>query len=57
MEPRTIRVFISSTFRDMNAERDYLINIIFPQVEQYCNQRFSLVSWARATGGIPNHLS
>lgn len=37
---REIRVFISSTFRDMNAERDYLNNIIFPQVIQYCKKRF-----------------
>ena len=40
MEPRVIRVFISSTFRDMNPERDYLNNIIFPQIDQYCKKRF-----------------
>ena len=37
---RTIRVFISSTFRDMNAERDHLNNFIFPQICNYCEQRF-----------------
>lgn len=28
-----IRVFISSTFRDMNVERDYLTNKIFPRIQ------------------------
>ena len=28
----TIRVFISSTFRDMSAERDYLVRFIFPKL-------------------------
>ena len=37
---RIIRVFISSTFRDMNAERDYLNKIIFPQIRNYCEKRF-----------------
>lgn len=37
---RTIRVFISSTFRDMNEERDYLNNVIFPQIRDYCGRRF-----------------
>lgn len=30
IENRQIRVFISSTFRDMQAERDYLVNKVFP---------------------------
>jgi len=37
---RQIRIFISSTFRDMKEERDYLNNIVFPQIRQYCEQRF-----------------
>lgn len=40
MKSRIIRVFISSPFRDMNAERDYLNNIIFPQLREYCKHRF-----------------
>ena len=40
MKERKIRLFISSTFRDMNAERDYLNNYIFPQVKEYCKSRF-----------------
>lgn len=29
---RTIRVFISSTFRDMQAERDHLVRFVFPRI-------------------------
>ena len=36
---KTVRVFISSTFRDMHAERDHLIKVVFPalreQLEKY----------------------
>src|SRR5450631_4461653 len=31
---RTIRVFISSTFRDMHAERDYLVRFVFPRLRE-----------------------
>ena len=36
---RTIRVFVSSTFRDMQAERDHLVKFIFPQLRRLCEQR------------------
>jgi hypothetical protein len=36
---RTIRVFISSTFRDMQLERDELVKRVFPQVRRMCEQR------------------
>jgi tetratricopeptide (TPR) repeat protein len=36
---RAIRVFISSTFRDMQAERDELTKFIFPQLRKLCEQR------------------
>lgn len=39
MEKRTIRVFISSTFRDMQAERDYLVNKIFPKIRIAAEKR------------------
>ncbi|HCU38691.1 MAG TPA: hypothetical protein DGT21_25730, partial [Armatimonadetes bacterium] len=29
---RTIRVFISSTFKDMQAERDHLVRFVFPRL-------------------------
>ena len=36
---RAIRVFISSTFRDMQAERDELTKFVFPQLRKQCEQR------------------
>ena len=36
---RQIRVFISSTFRDMQAERDHLLKFIFPQLRRLCESR------------------
>src|SRR4051794_31708763 len=36
---KTVRVFISSTFRDMHAERDHLIKVTFPKVRQWCEER------------------
>lgn len=36
---RQVRVFISSTFRDMQAERDHLMRVVFPEIEQRCASR------------------
>ena len=41
--PRVIRVFISSTFRDMQEERDVLVKRIFPQLRKLCESR--AVTW------------
>lgn len=38
-QERKIRVFVSSTFRDMKAERDYLVKFTFPQLRQLCESR------------------
>ncbi len=38
-EQRVIRVFVSSTFRDMQDERDELVLRIFPQLRRLCEQR------------------
>lgn len=35
---KTVRVFISSTFRDMHAERDYLVKYIFPDLKEWCER-------------------
>ena len=32
----TIRIFISSTFRDMHAERDHLVKVVFPELRERC---------------------
>jgi hypothetical protein len=39
IETRQIRIFISSTFRDMMAERDHLIHKVFPELRRYCAER------------------
>jgi len=39
---RTARVFISSTFRDMHGERDYLTKVVFPELQDRC--ALSLIS-------------
>ena len=36
---RTIRVFISSTFHDMQAERDHLVRFVFPRLRENLLQR------------------
>ena len=36
---QTVRVFISSTFRDMQAERDHLVRFVFPKLRQELLQR------------------
>ena len=36
---REVRVFISSTFRDMDSERNYLVKTIFPQLHKRCQER------------------
>jgi hypothetical protein len=40
---RQIRVFVSSTFRDMQEERDLLIKHVFPQLRRLCDER--AVTW------------
>ncbi|MEJ7833345.1 MAG: tetratricopeptide repeat protein [Nocardioides sp.] len=44
MGSRSIRVFVSSTFRDMQAEREELVKRVFPQIRRMCEQRG--VAWA-----------
>ncbi len=33
-----VRVFISSTFRDMHAERDHLVTVVFPELRERCER-------------------
>ena len=37
--PRAIRVFISSTFTDMQAEREELVKRVFPELRAMCEER------------------
>lgn len=36
---KTVRVFISSTFRDMHSERDHLVRFVFPELRERCAKR------------------
>jgi WD40 repeat protein len=36
---RTFRVFVSSTFEDLKAERDALQENVFPEVEKFCSEK------------------
>jgi hypothetical protein len=38
-QQRVMRVFVSSTFRDMHAEREELVKRIFPQLRELCEAR------------------
>lgn len=35
---RKVRVFISSTFRDMHEERDLLVTVVFPELRERCER-------------------
>ena len=35
---KTVRLFISSTFRDMHAERDHLVRFVFPELKERCRK-------------------
>ena len=52
--PRLIRVFVSSTFRDMKEDRDHLVKFIFPQLRKLCEARG--VTWGEVDlrWGIPD---
>lgn len=39
LSKRRVRIFISSTFRDMMAEREHLIKTVFPKLKSLCKER------------------
>ena len=39
MDNRQIRIFISSTFQDMQVERNYLIEKVFPKLRLEASKR------------------
>src|SRR5438552_4042675 len=34
-----LRIFISSTFQDLQEEREYLVKKVFPEIRQLCRER------------------
>jgi len=52
---QTVSVFISSTFNDMHAERDYLVKRVFPELREWCEKRkLRLVDINLRWGVTPN---
>jgi hypothetical protein len=39
MKWERVTIFISSTFNDMHAERDYLVKDVFPELREWCEAR------------------
>src|SRR5258708_21323387 len=37
--PTELRVFVSSTFRDLRDEREYLVKKVFPEIRALCRER------------------
>ena len=50
-------IFISSTFRDMHAERDYLRNYVLPRLEEELHKRRYHLDWIDLRQGVDNHES
>ena len=48
---KTIRIFVSSIFRDMHAERDYLIKVVFPELRKHCAKRKLHLIYVDLRGG------
>lgn len=53
-EKRQIRVFISSSFEDMDNERNYLREVIFPRIQEKARKRAVAVTALDLRWGIPD---
>ena len=51
-KPRVIRIFISSTFRDMVRERNLLVKEVFPVIRRKCAERFATFTEVDLRWGI-----
>ena len=56
-QTRQIRVFISSTFRDMMRERDLLVKEVFPELRRKCAKRFVTFTKVDLRWGIAEEQS
>ena len=52
-----IRLFISSTFRDLNDERSYIVNVIFPELVRITRERGVTLTPIDLRWGIPDEES
>src|SRR5688572_4682828 len=56
LDSRVIRVFVSSTFRNLNDEREELVKITFPRIEKLCADRDVTFAGIDLRSGIPEKL-
>src|SRR5271166_5974573 len=54
---RTASIFISSTFRDMRAERDLLVRFAFPELRERCEKRRLHLVEIDLRWGVPEEQS
>lgn len=54
---RSVRIFVSSTFKDMQQERECLVGHVFPHVERYCLDRQISFSFVDLRWGITEEMS
>jgi len=52
--PRVVRVFVSSTFRDLHAEREELVKRVFPELRRLCEARGVVWGEVDLRWGIPD---
>ena len=53
MKWKDISVFISSTFNDMHAERDYVLKNVFPQLGEWCERKHIFLRDIDLRWGVP----
>ena len=51
---RKFRIFISSTFKDMDTERDVIVNSVFPRLRARFRKSLIEISEVDLRWGIPN---
>jgi tetratricopeptide (TPR) repeat protein len=54
IEDREIRIFLSSTFKDMEQERNYLVNMVFPGLSKLCRKRDVTLFEVDLRWGVPD---
>jgi nephrocystin-3 len=54
---KTVRVFVSSTFKDFFAEREILVKSVFPRLREWCEKRKLLLVEVDLRWGVPRESS
>ncbi|KAH8870836.1 NACHT domain- and WD repeat-containing protein 1 [Schistosoma japonicum] len=55
MNSKSVRIFISSTFSDLNLERNVLMKHIYPKLKVYCREKYGFDFYAiDMRWGVPN---